>query len=165
MRSAPDELGLLLRNQPSNIISHFFRFLAQSIRFIDPWDPEGAQFLKVVKALIGFGTAYLAQNAAVLNLSPCHPLYRIFECLTAVDDQELLQAAWKAWKVGCQSWYDMVEDPATYTANVDYLSIAYLGGCSVSELPPNMGDILDNSVKKIRGRRPTSSKISWIPVE
>ncbi|KAJ0107913.1 hypothetical protein J7T55_007125 [Diaporthe amygdali] len=148
MRHAPEELGLLLRNQPSNVLNHFFRFLAQSIRFIDPREPDGAQFLKVVKALIKFGVAYLAQNAARLNLSVEHPLYRLFDSLTRVDDQELLQAAWKSWKIGCQSWYDMMDDPAAWSANIDYLNIAYLGGCSVSELPSNMGDVLDKTVKR-----------------
>lgn len=148
MHQAPEELALLLRHQPSNALNNFFRFLAQSIRSIDPRDPAGAQFLNVVKALIRFGVAYLAQNAAFLNLSTGHPLYRLFDCLARVDDDELLQAAWKGWKVGCQSWYDMMGDPEAWSANVDYLSIAYLGGCSVSELPANMGAILDKTIKR-----------------
>lgn len=148
MRQAPEELAQLLRHQPSNALNNFFRFLAQSIRFIDPWDAAGAQFLNVVKALIRFGVAYLAQNAAFLNLSTGHPLYRLFDCLARVDDDELLRAAWKGWKVGCQSWYDMMGDPEAWSANVDYLSIAYLGGCSVSELPANMGAILDKTIKR-----------------
>lgn len=148
MRHAPEELGLLLRHQPSNTLNNFFRFLAQSIRFIDPRDPAGAQFLKVVKALVKFGVAYLAQNAALLNLSAGHPLYRLFDCLARVDDHELLQAAWKGWKVGCESWYDIMDDPAAWSANADYLNIAALGGCSVSELPTNMGVILDQTAKR-----------------
>lgn len=148
MRNAPEELGLLLRHQPSNTLNNFFRFLAQSIRFIDSRDPAGTQFLKVVKALIKFGVAYLAQNADSLNLSTTHPLYRLFECLATVDDHELLQAAWKGWKVGCQSWYDIMEEPVAWSANVDYLNIVSLGGASVSELPSNMSDILDKTLER-----------------
>lgn len=158
MRHAPEELGLLLRHQPSNTLNNFFRFLAQSIRFIDPQDPAGSQFLKVVKALIKFGVAYLAQNSAFLNLSTGHPLYRLFECLARVDDHELLQAAWNGWKVGCQSWYDMMEDPAAWSANVDYLNIASLGGCSVSELPTEMGAILDKTLKRYEAEGPQNPK-------
>lgn len=148
MHRAPEELGLLLRHQPCNTLNNFFRFLAQSIRFIDPRDPAGSQFLKVVKALIRFGLAYLAQNAAVLNLSTSHPLYRLFDSLARVDEHELLQASWKGWKVGCESWYEMMDDPAAWSANVDYLNIANLGGCSASELPTNMGEILDKTLKR-----------------
>lgn len=148
MHHAPEELALLLRHQPSNTLNNFFRFLAQSIRFIDPRDPAGSQFLKVVKALIRFGMAYLAQNAAFLNLSTGHPLYQLFDCLARVDDHELLHTAWKGWKVGCQSWYDIMKDPEAWSANVDYLNIASLGGCSVSELPTNMGAILDKTSKR-----------------
>ncbi|KAG6362042.1 hypothetical protein INS49_010271 [Diaporthe citri] len=158
MRHAPEELGLLLRHQPSNTLNNFFRFLAQSIRFIEPQDPAGAQFLKVVKALIKFGVAYLAQNAAFLNLSTGHPLYRLFDCLARVDDDELLQAAWNGWKVGCQSWYDIMKDPAAWSANVDYLNIASLGGCSVSELPTNMGAILDKTSKRYEAEGRQSPK-------
>lgn len=148
MHQAPEELALLLKHQPSNTIKNFFRFLAQSIRFIDPGDPAGTQFLKVVKALIRFGAAYLTQNAASHNWSASHPLCRLFDCLAGVDDHELLEAAWKGWKVGCQSWFDMMEDPMAWSANVDYLNIAALGGGSVSELPSNMGDVLDKTLKR-----------------
>lgn len=148
MRQAPEELGLLLRHQPSNTLNNFFRFLAQSIRFIDPGDPAGTQFLKVVKALIRFGAAYLTQNASFLNLSTRHPLNRLFGCLAGVDDHELLEAAWKGWKVGCQSWYDMMGCPLAWSANADYLNIAALGGCNVSEFPSNMGDILEKTLKR-----------------
>lgn len=158
MQHAPEELGLLLRHQPSNTLNNFFRFLAQTIRFIDPLDPAGAQFLKVVKALIKFGVAYLAQNAAVLNLSTKHPLYRLFDCLARVDEHELLQAAWKGWKVGCESWYDIMKDPEAWSANADYLNIASLGGCSVSELPTNMGAILDKTVKRYEAEGPDCPK-------
>lgn len=158
MHHGPEELGLLLRHQPSNTINNFFRFLAQSIRFIDPQDPAGAQFLRVVKALIKFGVAYLAQNAALLNLSSGHPLYRLFDCLARVDDHELLQAAWKGWKVGCESWYDIMEDPMAWSANTDYLNIASLGGCSVSELPTNMGAIVDQTVKRYEAEGPYNPK-------
>lgn len=148
MHQAPEELALLLKHQPSNTLNNFFRFLAQSIRFIDPGDPAGTQFLRVVKALIKFGAAYLTQNAASRNWPPSHPLCRLFDCLASVDDHELLEAAWKGWKVGCQSWYDMMEDPTAWSANVDYLNIAALGGGSVSELPSDMGDILDKTLKR-----------------
>lgn len=158
MRHAPEELELLLRHQPSNTVNNFFRFLAQSIRFIDPQDPAGSQFLKVVKALVKFGVAYLAQNAAFLNVSTGHPLYRLFDCLARVDDHELLQAAWKGWKVGCQSWYDMMDDPAAWSANVDYLNIASLGGCSVSELPTDMGAILEKTLKRYEAEGPRNPK-------
>lgn len=158
MRQAPEELGLLLRHQPSNTLNNFFRFLAQSIRFVDPDDPAGAQFLKVVKALIKFSAAHLTQNASSLNLSTGHPLCRLFDCLAHVDDHELLEAAWKGWKIGCQSWYDMMEGPAAWSANVDYLNIAALGGCNVSEFPSNMGDILEKTLKRYEAEGRNSPK-------
>lgn len=148
MREAPKELSHLLIHQPSNVLSNLFRFLTSIIQFLPLEDPAARQFLKVIKALLRYGATCLENAGSTLGFPSRHPLRLVLESLAKLDDQDILLVARRAWRVGCQTDLDLMDEPAAINANIDWMTLLANGGADPSELPHNFDDILEQTLKR-----------------
>ncbi|KAL1852845.1 hypothetical protein Daus18300_012008 [Diaporthe australafricana] len=152
MRQAPEELRLLLRERPANLLSCLFMFLAHVTRrqFSDEY--QRTQFLVVVKSLVNYGESFAAQTAS-LQLPRNHPLRQLLRTLSlpSLERHDLNQLAAQAWRLSLSTWDDMVAvPPESTTALGEWMTYSAVGG--LGGLPADFGTTVERTLANLEAR-------------
>lgn len=107
LRRTPGELTTVVKAQPANLITHVFIFLqglAQHAAANATPAAEGRQLLRVVRSLARYMAGYTASpEPQGMGLPSGHPLPRLFQSLSRVDEAQLLSAATQSCKLSCKT--------------------------------------------------------------
>ncbi|KAG6356873.1 hypothetical protein INS49_014748 [Diaporthe citri] len=148
MRQAPEELGLLLRGRPANLLSQLFMFLAHVTR--RPFSDGGqrAQFLVVVRSLVRYGESLAAQT----RLPRDHPLRQLLRALAlpALGRHDLGQLAAQAWRLSLSTWDDIVTVPESTSALGEWMNYSAVGG--LGGLPVDFGTIIEQTLANLEAK-------------
>lgn len=148
MRQAPEELQLLLHSRPANLLSQLFMFLAHLTRKPFPDEGQRAQFLVVVRSLVGYGESLAAQ----LQLPGAHPLRRLLRTLALPDlgRHGLGQLAAQAWRLSLSTWDGIVTVPESTSALGEWMNYSAIGG--LGGLPADFGTTIEQTLRNLEAK-------------
>ncbi|KAJ0114739.1 hypothetical protein J7T55_004480 [Diaporthe amygdali] len=149
MRQAPEEIRLLIQDQPANLLSQLLLFIVHATRRQFSDEAQRTQFLIVVRSLINYGESVAAHNPA-LRLPPNQPLRQLLRALSQsnLEKNDLNQLATQAWRLSLSTWDDMV--PESTTALGEWMNFSNVGG--LSGLPTNFGTRIEQSLASLEAR-------------
>lgn len=105
LRRTPGELTTVVRARPANLITHVFVFLQGLCQHAAAGampPAEGRQLLSVVRSLARYMAGYTAgPRPQGMGLPSGHPLPRLFQSLSRVEDGQLLSAATQSCRLSC----------------------------------------------------------------
>lgn len=105
LRTAPDEISIMFRSQPSTTICNIFMLIVQLTRYADATGADSDQFRVLLKALLKYAASLGFSGA--LGMPSSHPLPHLMQSLAVVPPADLSEVAIRAWKVTCQAWAEM----------------------------------------------------------